>query len=342
MTDVPFVSILIPTHQRCDSLRRALISLAMQSTAPETYELVIAVDSATDGTQEMLRKFTAPCRLRVTTSLRRGRAAACNAALELARGEVIIILDDDMQVVAEFVERHRRHHAPHSRLCVLGSVPVEVDSSSPLAARYVQTKFDAHLSRLANPLHVYVPRDFYSGNVSLRAEVLRGVGGFDDSFTAYGNEDVDLWVRLRAAGVEFHFDREALARQRYEKDFHALARDNVAKGRTAVMLSRIHPEVLPELRLANPRDGSSAWRSLRAILLGLTRRFRRSAAAVFVAASLLEHAGAWRSPLFYRAVLDYAFWVGVDAELESRSVPLELAHIGVELHRGAIDLLLHG
>lgn len=319
-----------------------LTSLARQTAPAHTYEVIVSVDGSVDGTLDMLATFVARHALHVAAGPRRGRAAACNAALELVRGDVVIILDDDMQVMPGFVDHHRRHHPEGSRVCVLGAVPVELDDTSSRAAGYVKGKFDAHLARLAEPGHVYVPRDFYSGNTSLRTELLREVGAFNASFTLYGNEDVDLWVRLHASGVEFRYDPEALARQQYGKDLLGLTRDTLEKGRTAVLLARSHPDVFGALRLAQPRDGSRAWLSMRAVCLRMTRRTRVVTAAVFRVAAALERLGLWRQPLFYRVLLDYAFWAGVDVELRHSSTDGKLGRLAVELHRGPIDLLLHG
>src|SRR3954471_19416229 len=208
MADRPEVSVIIPTYQRREHLRRALLSLAEQSAPSSSYEAAVAVDGSTDGSGEMLAGLSTPYGLRTVSVPHRGRAAACNAAVAAAAGEVLIVLDDDMEVVGEFVGRHRRHHPPGSRRCVLGAVPVLVDGDSPLAARYVQAKFATHLERLADPGHRAPPRSFYSGNASLRAELLAEAGGFDDSFTAYGNEDVELALRLRSSGAVIEYDPE--------------------------------------------------------------------------------------------------------------------------------------
>ena len=96
------------------------------------------------------------------------------------------------------------------------------------------------------------------------------------------------------------------------------------------------------LRLAPPWDGSRPWLAARAVLLGLDAAPRRDAAASFaLAAALLERLGLWRQPLFYRAVLDYAFWAGVDAELRESTPEGELKGLARDLRRGPIDLLLH-
>jgi GT2 family glycosyltransferase len=337
----PLVSVVIPTHQRREDLRRALEAFSVQSVDAESYEVVVALDACTDGTAEMVDGFGAPFALRRVAPSRRGRAAACNAAIAAARGTVLIVLDDDMEPVERFVERHLAHHPPGSRRCVLGGVPVALDADSTHAARYVKRRFDLHLERLEDPAHLALPRSFYSGNASLRTEVMREVGGFDESFGIYGNEDVELSLRLRAAGVELAFDREALARQRYGKGFDGLQRDTIAKGRTTVLLARVHPEVFGDLRLADPYDASRPWLAARALLLAASRRLRRTPDLVFAVGALLERAGLWRSPLFYRAALDYAFWAGADAALQESSVEGDLTMLAKDLKRGPIDLLLH-
>ena len=84
----------------------------------------------------------------------------------------------------------------------MGAVPIELDASSPHAARYVGTSSTPTSPSSPNPGTEFVPRDFYSGNASLRTEAMRSVGGFNESFTLYGNEDVDLSLRLQRVGVE--------------------------------------------------------------------------------------------------------------------------------------------
>ena len=338
---MPEVSVLIPTHQRRRALRTVLESLAHQTVEPSAYEVVVATDACSDGTQEMINTLEVPYELRRVEPQGRGRSAAVNAALSAAQGEVAIVLDDDMRVVPAFVERHRAHHPPGSRRCVLGAVPVELDEGSTHAARYVKDKFDRHLARLSDPEHLALPRSFFTGNASLRVEVLSEVGGFDESFGIYGNEDVELSLRLRKAGVELGYDPDALAYQEYGKDLGGLQRDTLAKGRTTVLLARSHPEVFGDLRLADPYDASGPWLAVRALLLWLTRRLPATAAVVFALFSLLERAGLWRFPLFYRPVLDYAFWAGVDAALRESDDGGDLSNLSRELKRGPIDLLLH-
>jgi len=344
MTDPPRATVIIPTHQRCEALRRALLSLGRQTAEPASYEVLVAVDGSNDGSREMLAEMQGqvPYELHSLEGTRSGRAAARNLALSTARGDVTILIDDDMEPCPEFIERHLANHPAGSRTCVLGPVPVELDTASPHAARYVQAKFADHLEALARPGHRFVPRDFYSGNVSLPTELLREVGAFDEGFAPYGNEDVELSLRLAKAGIELRYDPGALARQEYDKAFAGLARDTHEKGRTTVLLAQRHPDAFGDLRLATPWDGSRPWLAARALLLGLTRAKPPLAHRLLALAAKLERLGLWRQPLFYRATLDYAFWAGVEVALSESQDDGALVQLAAELNRGPIDLLLHG
>lgn len=338
----PTVSVVIPTHRRQQALRRALLSLGGQSVGPETFEVVVSVDGSGDGTLQMLGELDLSFALRWVAGERRGRAAACNAAIAAARAEVLVILDDDMIPSSELIARHLEHHPPGSKACVVGAVPVGLIDSSPLVARYVKDKFDAHLARLGDPEHLARPRSFFTGNASVRTEVIREVGGFDEGFGFYGNEDVELGLRLRAAAVKLEYEPHALAEQRYDKDLRGLERDTFEKGGTTVLLARRHPEVFGALRLGSFREHSRPWLAARSVLLAATRAWPGLASRVFAVAGLLERLGLWRAPLFYRAALDYAFWAGVGAELLDSDENGELATLAEDLQRGPIALLLHG
>ena len=326
-------SVVVPTRNRRSEIVRLVGRLAGQ-TAP--FEAVVAVDGSTDGTAEALAALGLPYPLRVVHGPGRGRAAACNEAIRAATGDVVLVLDDDMEPEPQLVERHAAHHPPGSRRCVLGAVPVSDDDTTP-TARYVARRFADHAVRLAQPGHVFVARDFYTGNTSIRRDVLLEVGAFDERFTAYGNEDVELFLRLRAAGVELAFDAAAVARQRYGKTFAGLIRDTIAKGTTSVVLARAHPEAFGELQLAELTTRFRRWPVVRSALLAASRR----GASFTGVAVALERVGAWRSTLFSILVLDYFYWHGVERGLDDAPVEGDLAALAAELHRGPIDLLLH-
>ena len=318
----PLASVVIPTHQRKASLLRALESLATQTIPREQYEVIVVVDGSDDGSREAAESVAAGHAPRVLWQPNRGRASACNAGVAAARGDVVVLLDDDMTATPDFLSAHLRAHSSDTRLAVIGAAPVRIGAELPTHAQYVGEKFNRHLEHLAAAGRPLALRDFYSGNFSIRRDVLSAVGSFDERFTAYGNEDLELSLRLSAAGVRLVYEPAAVAWQAYDKSFAALARDNVAKGRTAVLLARLHPDARDQLKLGTFARDRLARRAAVSALLAVTRIAPRTRDAVV---ALVGRLGDRRWPgvhRLYPVVLDYLYWCGVhEAEREDPPVP---------------------
>jgi GT2 family glycosyltransferase len=135
--------------------------------------------------------------------------------------------------------------------------------------------------------------------------------GLYETFTAYGNEDLELFVRLRESGVQVIYNPEALAYQYYEKDFSALARDEISKGRTAILFARKHPKAYPETKLAATYRESPAWRLGRVGLVELSRILPATPNWVARFVRFCEKRRWNRLNMVYRFALDYFFWLGV-------------------------------
>jgi GT2 family glycosyltransferase len=309
------VSVVIPTFQRCGSVARILGALADQSLPSADYEVIVAIDGSEDGTREMVAEYRTPFELRSSWQPNRGRAAACNSGIRAARGDLIVILDDDMVPSRGCLEAHLAAHPQGSRRCVMGTVPIRTTAESRPLEKYVARRFNAHLRRLSEDNHRFQTRDFYSGNASVRRDVVLSAGLFDESFDEYGNEDLELAVRLRSAGVEIGFSPAALAVQKYEKTFRQLAADTTSKGRTAVGFAAKHPEIRGELQLAQFGLRSWRWRLALRLLLVSTRLAPGIATALASLTTAFEHGLIRRLDPWYQLLLDYYYWLGVGEAL---------------------------
>ncbi len=310
MSSAPRVSVVIPTYQRRESVRRLLEALSRQTLAAEAYEVIVCIDGSTDGTREMVEAFAAHYTLRALEQLNAGRATACNAGIAASRGAVTVLLDDDMEPTPRCLEAHLAAHEGESRRAVMGAVPVVLDAASPRAAAYIGEKFARHAAKLAQPGYRIGFRDFYSGNLSIRRAVLVECGQFDPSFRIYGNEDGELALRLLRAGVTLAYSADAAAAQHYDKDFAALARDNIAKGKTAVLSVRLHPETLPDTKLSRYHAVSRRWRLVRGALLGASRVVGATPRGVIRVMTWIERLRPRRLHRYYELALDYFYWVG--------------------------------
>jgi len=336
VTPSPRVSVVVPTYQRRDAVRRLIDAMTRQTLSAEQFEVIVSIDGSDDGTREMVQSLRTSFRLAALWQPNRGRAAACNAGIRVAEGDLLILLDDDMEPAPQFLTAHLAAHAATERLGVVGAAPVSVQPSSPPIVDYIGWKFNQHLETLAQPGHQFGLRDFYSGNFSIDRRTLVEAGGLDESFTEYGNEDLELSHRLAKAGVRLVFSSEALARQHYTKDFPALARDNLAKGRTAVLLASKHAETLADLKLGRPDDLSPRWRLMRGLLLAATSVWRGTMDWAISFMRWLEHRRPARMRSYYYYALDYFYWVGArDAMRENRVSGRGLGSVGSAQRSGS-------
>lgn len=322
------LTVVIPTYQRCASVERALCALDKQTLSPAEYEVIVVVDGSTDGTQETLASYQPRYPLYVVWQKNRGRAAACNTGIRMARGDVIVLLDDDMEAQPELLHEHLRAHKIALNLAVVGAAPIQVPMHPSPSQEYVAAKFSEHLARVSAPQYVLKLRDVYSGNFSIRRETLLGVGAFDEEFQIYGNEDLELAVRLRQAGVTLLYHPDAVAQQTYAKKFAGLARDHIAKGKTSVQLVKKHPETYAQLRLAQAGEATWLWRAARGTLLTISRVLPNTPEMVIRAIEFAEANAALPLALVYPRVLDYFYWFGVAQMGVAKNRPPDIAVAG--------------
>ncbi|HKH90599.1 MAG TPA: galactosyltransferase-related protein, partial [Gemmatimonadaceae bacterium] len=142
-------------------------------------------------------------------------------------------------------------------------------------------------------------------------DVLARVNGFDEGFTHYGNEDLELSLRLSAAGVRLVFASAAVAFQSYDKDFSGLAADTVSKGRTALMLAWKHPAARQQLRLGNTERVPLVRRVIVGVLLAATRVAPATRGWIVRGMTALGERRRGLALRLYAPVLDYLYWCGV-------------------------------
>jgi glycosyltransferase involved in cell wall biosynthesis len=114
-----FSSLIIPTRNKAPFLARTLASLARQ--AGPAFEVVVVDDGSDDDTRDVARGFADALDLRYVRRAHKGRAAARNAAIRAARGDLLIFCDDDRLASRDFVRDHvAAHEAATAPVVALG------------------------------------------------------------------------------------------------------------------------------------------------------------------------------------------------------------------------------
>lgn len=239
------MTIAIASYQRRAPLLRLLRALDDQVVALPALgtdlEIVVVLDGSTDGSEQAVagEAWSVPVHARWQPN--RGLAAARNVGLRAASGGIVWFLDDDVVPSPGLLERHRRAHDALDRTVVVGPCMIPPGAEGPAEVLQWWAEFHGRL-RPGDNIDRY--ELFTAANASGAAAVFDDVGGFDETFTAYGLEDYELAVRLLAAGVRLTFDADAVA---WHPEIEAIAvhiERERGIGLNAARITQLHPETL--------------------------------------------------------------------------------------------------
>jgi GT2 family glycosyltransferase len=234
---IPAFSIVIPTYNRVERLRRVISALEQQTYPLDAFEVVVVSDGSTDGTDSYLSELRSKVRVRWFTQPNRGPAAARNLAVEKADGDIILFIDDDVVPEPQVLQEHARCHAEAIRdVVVLGPLlNPAVFKMSPWV-RWEQEALMKQYRALLRGDWAASARQFYTGNASVKRSHIVSVGGFDETFRRA--EDVELAYRLADRGLSFLFSMQAVGRHFAERSFRAWLDAAYTYGRNDVIFAR--------------------------------------------------------------------------------------------------------
>ena len=285
MLQEPELSVVIPTYNRLETLRHVIPSLQRNTLAAELFEIVVADSNSNDGTAEYLAEVAvADPRVRHLPGPYTGRAMARNAGIAAARGSVVLFTDADIIASPTLLARHLARHRAAQGIAVVG-MELQVDSF----ATYERLR-DFPAER--RPLHPSSRRRlswlyFLTGNASVRKDDLDRVGRFDEAFTGYGHEDLELGYRLEAGGVRIVYEPAAIDYHWHPVPYAEQKEKMKLAGRSTVRFYRKHPSLLVRARLGMTSLSLAGHRFIAKNPALLTRLERRAATKSGLARNLV-------------------------------------------------------
>jgi len=295
------VSVVIPTRDKCALLARTLRALQAQRMETDAWEIVVVDDGSVDDTASFLDQVAATeSRLRVVRPPRGvGRAAARNLGWRNATGTWILFLDDDILAPPGLLRAHLDQLRCGDDLGTIGPAITDPAIADAPHFRYLDTRGVAKLPSGPAPGKYFVTQ-----NAAVPRAALERIGGFDEQFSAYGFEDMDLGFRLEAAGVRFVVVPRPVPLHIHHHTLAAYLQKKRICGRSSLrQVAARHPGRLAEMRLDLVVDPPGASPPP---LRNLVRRFLRSPLgplAARLAASWPSRGGRPRlEPLYFRCL----------------------------------------
>lgn len=258
-SEVTSISVIVNTYNWPEALRLSLQSLASQTQ--RCFEIIVADDGSPSDTADVIEAFagSAPVPVRHVWHEDLGfrRSAILNKAIVEACSPYLIFIDGDCILQPDFIAQHHalaqpNHLVTGSRILLgreLSKVLLAEGKWNYQAFRQktLGHRLTGEISKIM-PLFVrltwrrltyyrsFVRRRIKGCNLACWKSDALAVGGFDETFTGWGSEDIDFVFRLHEKGV---IRRSGTWATEVLHIWHKPADLSCAEANTKVVLDRI-------------------------------------------------------------------------------------------------------
>lgn len=271
-------SVIIPTYNRLEQLRRVLEALSKQITASDVeIETIVVDDGSEDGTGPWLGSAECPRGVIAISQSNAGPATARNHGVQRATGDLVLFLGDDTIPQPGWLMAHLEDHrlfGAAGPLAVLGLTSFPPDAESPFMRFINEYGAQFGYSIIEDPRTVPF-NFFYTSNVSLPRKELVRHGGFREDFPAAAWEDIEFSYRAQREGLEMRYQPRARAIHEHCVRPRTFCRRQRTSGFSAAIFHDIHPELASLLGVARARRQKPFRRLRRLFLLSLVEMGER-------------------------------------------------------------------
>lgn len=260
-TDLPLISVVIPTRDRVQKLAACLAGLRDQTLDLDRFEVLISTDGRDLGTIDLIRRWQGVLPVMGLENPRLGPSHARNAAIRVARAPLLLFLNDDVRPEPGLLEAHVEAHA---RPRPAG--PVSVVGASLFAAPPAGGSLFDRLIRETSMVFFYhrmmdsrgratQPADYDWGfrhawtlNLSLPRSAALAVGGFRPALANCCYEDLEFaWRLKRELGMPVWFEPQARAPHDHAFTPRSYLEREQRLGYSALGFARTAPECAGEV-----------------------------------------------------------------------------------------------
>lgn len=114
-----YVTVIIPTYNRKESLRCTLDSLSQQTLTTDRYEVIVVDDGSSDGTKAIANQQF-PFSMRYLCQENQGATVARNQGAAKSQGDILVFIDDDVTVSPQALEVLAEACSQRSKVLVMG------------------------------------------------------------------------------------------------------------------------------------------------------------------------------------------------------------------------------
>lgn len=210
---MPKISVVIPTHNRPELLKRALLSVYSQSFTD--YDVIVVDDGDSPHTVSALADYIhKPNFFYLETKKNEGAPVARNIGIKQAKGEYVAFLDDDDQWVSQKLETQIKIFSDYSdeKVGFVFSAVEKISTSSSETTTVEEGLMDYSFISLARF------KGFITSTLLVPRYILTEVGGFDESFPSH--QEPDLIIRITRKYLGFGINTPLVKMRISQDDDH--------------------------------------------------------------------------------------------------------------------------
>ena len=272
----PFVTVVMPVRNEADWLERSLGAVYSQDYPRDRMEVVVADGMSTDGTREIVQRWTQSWPgLRLIDNAGGIVPTGMNAALRVARGEIIVRVDGHCEIAVDYISKCVQHLAEEGVDGVGGSV--ETVGATP-TARAIALAMSSHFGVGGAAFRTVQGKSMIADTVpfpAYRRTLIDRAGLYDEELVR--NQDDEYNYRLRKLGARLLLASDVRSLYFSRSSFGSLWRQYFQYGFWKVRVLQKHPAQMKLRQFIPP-----------AFVLGLSMV---AAGAIFSLASRLLLAG---------------------------------------------------
>jgi cellulose synthase/poly-beta-1,6-N-acetylglucosamine synthase-like glycosyltransferase len=182
------ISIVIPAFNEGKNIIECVRSLKAQGFPKNDFEIIPVDNNSTDNTLELIKNLN----ITYTVECKKGPAAAKNAGIKIATGNIIAFIDADCIATKDWVKNIVSGFDKPDVGCVAGSISAMGDDNLSPLERFLIEK--GHLSQTQHIEHSFLPFAA-TANAAYRKQVFDKIGLFDEKL--FIGEDADLSWRMQ-------------------------------------------------------------------------------------------------------------------------------------------------
>jgi GT2 family glycosyltransferase len=215
----PGISVVIPNYNGKHLLEANIPPLKMALEKAETdYEIIISDDASIDDSVPFLQKDYPEIRI-ILKDRNEGFSATVNKGIQAAKKDLVFILNSDVILTENYFLPLFKYFENKDTFGVMGRI-ISMDSDYIQdGAKYpsvLVSKINSGLNYIPArdlPENVFLPSFYLSGaNALVDREKLLELGGFDELYSPFYGEDVDLSLRAWRAGWYCYYEHTAICR----------------------------------------------------------------------------------------------------------------------------------